>query len=250
MSPQISGFPETTGPVVVLSAHLDDGVLSLGATMALAARSGVEVRLVTVLGGDAESTRTASRWDSRSGFFSLGEAAGARRSEDVRACAILGVQSIALPFGDLQYGRGASDDEIWGEILGAIGRSEIALIPGFPLTHPDHQWLTRLVLERGIPGARVGLYVEQPYAANRPRIRPAVPAEIASIAGRVSSWTGRAGDPGLRRLKRKASREYRSQLRWLSARPFVLWRTSRYERKHGGELLAWADRGQLEEEDR
>ena len=236
----IGGVEVRTGPVIVLSAHPDDGVLSVGATMVNLARNGIQVRQVTVLGGDPDSARPPSRWDARSGFKTFGESARARRLEDGRACAVLGIPTIALPFGDHQYGHGASDDDIWAAVEDAAGRPEAVLVPGFPLTHPDHRWLAALAVGRGIPGARIGLYVEQPYAANRPRVRPAVPAEIAAIAGRVSTWKGSAADPALRRLKRRASREYRSQLRWLSARPFVLGRTSRYERRHGGELLAWA----------
>ena len=76
--------------IVVVSPHLDDGVLSLGASMASWARHGAAVELLTVLACDPASKAPAGGWDSRGGFATEGESALARREEDRQACAVLG----------------------------------------------------------------------------------------------------------------------------------------------------------------
>src|SRR5213080_853986 len=97
---------ELEGRVVVVSPHLDDAVLSLGAALARAARRGGAVTVLTVLAGDPASETPAGEWDSQAGFATAGEAARARREEDRRACALLGVEPVWLPFSDHQYDRG------------------------------------------------------------------------------------------------------------------------------------------------
>ena len=70
-----------TGRLVVVSPHLDDAVLSLGATMASAARNGAHVTVLTVFACDPQSSAPAEWWDRAGGFRTLGEAACARREE-------------------------------------------------------------------------------------------------------------------------------------------------------------------------
>ena len=78
--------------IVVVSPHSDDGVLSLGASMACWARSGRRVELLTVLALDPDSTALSGGWDRRAGFATEGEAAHVRREEDRTACAHLGAE--------------------------------------------------------------------------------------------------------------------------------------------------------------
>src|SRR3712207_8859213 len=75
-----------SGRVAVVSPHLDDAVLSLGASMHAAARRGARVEAVTVLAGDPASTTPADDSNRRAGFATAGEAARLRREEDRRAC--------------------------------------------------------------------------------------------------------------------------------------------------------------------
>lgn len=228
----------SAGTVAVLSPHLDDAVLSVGAAVAAAARAGDAVAVVTVLAGDPSSAAPAGEWDAACGFATAAEAARARRAEDREACRLLGAEAVWLPFPDGQYGR-APDDEVWPALEAAIAGADTVLLPGFPLAQPDHRWLAELVVARGFR-ARVGLYVEQPYAIGQDA--PRVPPPLAARLGDGWSWTPLPADDGDVGRKRRATRAYRSQLRYMAGRwpaEVVPWRIARYERRHGGEKVAW-----------
>lgn len=147
-----------------------------------------------------------------------------------------------LPFGDEQYGRGADDDAIWAALAQEIGDADTVLVPGFPLTHPDHAWLVRLVASR-LDGARLGLYLEQPYATITHGLgRPDVGDALAGIVDGDVEWTTLASPPEHVRAKRDAMRSYRSQLRLITLRPLLARRVARYSARRGGELVAWVSR--------
>jgi len=185
--------------VVVVSAHLDDGVLSLGATMAARIRKGAHVELLTVLACDPDSEAVAGGWDARGGFATEGESARRRREEDRRACERLGVTPRWLPFGSVDYDRHGTDDEVTDAVAEVVRAADEVLLPGFPLSHPDHAWLARVLVGRELGALRLGYYVEQPYA----RRDDGVPGrEFRSV--RTS--------PRDRLAKWRAIREYRSQL--------------------------------------
>lgn len=220
----LRGGERLDGDVAVLSPHLDDAILSLGAAIACA-RGAVSV--VTVFAGDPESTLDAGEWDSRAGFRTAGEAARARREEDALACSDVDARPVWLPFADHQY---SPDDDaaVWAALAEALDAAETVLVPGFPLVHPDHGRLLQLVERNGLPGRRLGRYVEQPYAA---------------------AWTDRPPDDGWaplaaglpqRRAKLRACRRYASQLPLLSRTAPVLRKTFAYEAARGGESVTWA----------
>jgi len=213
----------------VVSPHLDDAVLSLGAAMTTWVRAGARVEPLTVLACDPESAAPAGGWDVRGGFASEGDSARGRRSEDARACAFLGVTPTWLPFGSIDYDRHASDDEVVESALEAIGADAFVLLPGFPLTHPDHAWLVDL-LAPALERTRVALYAEQPYSlrtieAPRPPARHEG-AHFASVnvssSARVAKW--------------RAIRAYRSQLPLLALRGV---RTGPHRLALAPELVAW-----------
>ena len=212
---------ELGGRVVVISPHLDDAVLSLGAGISWAARHEADVTVLTVLAGDPASTEPAGAWDRRAGFASAGEAARVRRLEDERACELLRAQPVWLPFSDHQYGRGGTDDEIRAAVLEAVAGAHV-LLPGFPLAHDDHAWLHRL-LDGAFPADRVELYAEQPYAAWSEESRPA-------------GWRPVRAGPIDWQRKLRACRAYRSQLSLLGGG--VLAAILRHELRAGGESLA------------
>jgi LmbE family N-acetylglucosaminyl deacetylase len=229
------------GPVAILSPHLDDGILSLGAAIADWSRRGIPVRIVTVLAGDPDSTAPAGPWDRTSGFATAEAAARGRREEDRAACSAVGAEPVWLSYPDAQYERGADDDRIWAELLEAVGEARTVLSPGFPLQHADHAWLGSLALARRDPAWRFGLYVEQPYAIG---------------SGRPRDHDGRLGfDPmfawvpasiGARRAKRRALLSYRSQHEQLAEVVSGTWsdlqrRIASMERERGGEGIAWVD---------
>lgn len=213
--------------IVVLSAHLDDAVFSLGAAIAAASRAGVDVVILTVLAGDPSSRVVAGAWDAEAGFATAGEAAWARRLEDERACAEVGARPVWLPYSDVQYPRGGSDAEIRGKVDASVAGADVVLRPGFPLGHSDHRWLAAL-LERPMGSAIRGAYVEQPYAAlwtpgpddGRPWLTVPSSDDDASA-------------------KRRACEAYATQVPLL--RHDMLEAIREYEAERGGETIAWDD---------
>jgi LmbE family N-acetylglucosaminyl deacetylase len=186
---------QPAGSIVVVSPHSDDGVLSLGASMARWARTGARVELLTVLALDPASTAPTEGWDRRAGFVTEAEAARARREEDHRACAVLGVTPRWLPYGSVDFDRHGDDEEIGEAVRGSVESAGVVLVPGSPLTHPDHAWLSSLVTER-LPPELVALYAEQPYTV-RGGGMPFARAP-AGLRDRLAKW--------------RAIRAYRSQL--------------------------------------
>jgi LmbE family N-acetylglucosaminyl deacetylase len=221
--------------VVVVSPHLDDGIFSLGAAIAHATGRGARVTVLTVLAGDPDSDRPAGEWDARAGCATAGQATRARRAEDRRACGLVGARPIWLPYSDHQYERGADDSTIRDDVVAAVGDAQL-LLPGFPLMHEDHAWLVGL-LQDTFDAARVGFYVEQPYAArwsSEPGVGP-VGSEVAETPRR---WRRAAAGAVDRLRKLRACRAYSSQIPLLDEG--LISRIFRYEARLGGESLAWA----------
>jgi LmbE family N-acetylglucosaminyl deacetylase len=197
------------GRVVVVSPHLDDGVFSLGATIAHGARAGRRFEVLTVFGCDPDSQAPANGWDARGGFTTEGEAAMARRQEDREACRLVGAEPHWLPFRGGGYTQDKDDDLIFASIAERVSSADVVLVPGFPLQNADHAWLARLFDERPPLSARLGRYVEQPYAFMVRREQP--------LSG--SEWEKSRVTAVDRVRKRRAVREYASQLPLLSLGP-------------------------------
>lgn len=223
--------------VVVVSPHSDDGVLSLGAAIASWARRGARVELLTVFALDPASEAPAGGWDARAGFRTEGEAARGRRGEDATACALLGATPAWLPFGSVDYERHGDEAAVLDAIAAAAEGVDALLLPGFPLSHPDHEWLGRALVGSRMGCQRLGLYAEQPYA-RRGKSEPRVPlwGEEALGAAPAFDPVSAGGRDWL--AKWRAIRCYRSQLpllgmtRSLRRGPHsLLW----------GELVAWVD---------
>ena len=153
--------------VVVLSPHLDDAALSLGATIARASRSGARVDVVNVFANDPESTAGAGPGTRHAASRAPPRRPGrAARRTGVRAsCSgrrLFGFRSRTT--NTSRTSTTTASGRPWPDVVGA---AETVLMPGFPLAAPDHLRLTRLLLARPLPGVRAGLYVEQPYATWR-----------------------------------------------------------------------------------
>lgn len=228
---------------VIVSPHLDDAVLSLGASIARATRSGRRVTILTVFAGDPESEATAGGWDSRGGFATEGEATRARRLEDEEACQVVGAEPIWLRFSEAEYAATKDEDEVWSALADAVTPAASALIPGFPLSNPDHAWLTDLVVRRGLPCGRIGLYAEQPYRywERGRRRRLELPASLERHLAE-SGWTRPAGSILNWKTKRQAILAYRSQLPLLGLAQNghrKLRSMLCYETFRGGEAIIW-----------
>jgi LmbE family N-acetylglucosaminyl deacetylase len=225
--------------VVVVSPHFDDGALSLGGTIAAAVRCGAQVSVVTVFCGDPFSQVSAGPWDRNSGYATEGEAARARREEDRAAFDVLGAALHWLPFADEQYDRRGGEREVGSAVAAAAAGSDFVLIPGWPLTNPDHAWLSTVLLRRRIDCGRIGLYAEQPYAFNERPKDVGLATALESTLGKAPSWQRVQLTGDCRRLKRTALSAYRSQLRQLGLGYIGLWRMLSHEQSRGGEAIAW-----------
>lgn len=225
---------DLVGRIVVVSPHLDDGVLSLGASIARSVRRGSDVTVLTVLAGDPESRAPAGRWDRMAGFGTAGVAARARRAEDRRACDLLGARPVWLPFSDHQYVRDFDDERVWSTLLDAVRQPEVVLVPAFPLMHEDHAWVAGLFAGRPFPEARTAFYVEQPYAALWTAGVPS--GESEGSPGRWAPAKAAARD---RLAKARSCRAYSSQIPLFDKG--ALRRMARFEARRGGELVSWAE---------
>jgi LmbE family N-acetylglucosaminyl deacetylase len=191
----------------VVSPHLDDGVFSLGATMAHGRQTGARFDVLTVFGCDPGSREPANGWDTRGGFATEGEAATARREEDRAACRLVSAEPHWLPFRGGGYTPDKDADVIFAAVAERVAGADAVLVPGFPLENDDHAWLARLFDEHPLP-ARVGRYVEQPYAYTARKEQP--------LAGQ---WEKSRVTYADRLRKRRAVGQYRSQLALLSFGP-------------------------------
>jgi LmbE family N-acetylglucosaminyl deacetylase len=229
------------GRVVVVSPHSDDAVMSMGATIAWGVQAGARIEVLTVFALIPSSVAPAGPWDRNCGYATEGEAANARREEDRQACLVLGAQPRWLDFGAEPYERRGSDDDIWTAVQAAIQGADLVLIPGFPLLHPDHSYLSELLLRKGLPGRCTVLYAEQPYAFahNKIPFGSAVAPTLESVIDASISWTRVRTERAHRQAKLKAIRCYRSQLRHLGLRNIGLYRMLWREAAQGGEAVAW-----------
>lgn len=203
--------------IAVVSPHLDDAVLSLGGAMAAWARAGADVTLLTVLGCDPTSVVLTRGWDRRAGFATEGEAARARREEDRRACAILGVRPVWLPYGSVDYERHGEEAEVRARALARLDGSDAVLLPGAPLSHSDHAWLVRALLAGGLRAPWTGFYAEQPYT-RRAGGDPASPGWLEGELGAPLVFERAPAGVRSRVAKWRAIRRYRSQLPLLAMR--------------------------------
>jgi LmbE family N-acetylglucosaminyl deacetylase len=245
-SPSFNIDRRLVGRLVVVSPHLDDAVLSLGATLAHAVESGAKVEVLTVFGYEPGSAAPTDDWDRKSGFATEGQASQQRRIEDRSACAILGVAPRWFDFSAHPYERRASMQEVVSAVVAATAGADTVLIPGFPLEHADHAALTHALLSHGLSCRSLGLYAEQPYSFDL-RATPNGPVPAMPAAGVKSgalTWHRAGAQRRHRQLKLRAVKEYKSQLPQLGLRQTglgylrlrrMLWQEARL----GGETIAW-----------
>lgn len=246
--------------VVVVSPHLDDAVLSLGATIARAGRTGSAVSVVTVFAGDPSSTAPADEWARRCGFTTAGEGYRARREEDRHALGLLRARPVWLPFdGD------APDEAVLDRLRSELRHADDVLVPGSPCSQSEHARVASLVVSNP-PAGRLGLYVDQPYAmwrllSRRPRLgtrrsvnlmrllvrsrsvrhlqQPQIPAELLPLLGRVRWHVVSRSLPEWQK-KLRAVYRYRSQVRGFG--PITVPGIAIYEASVGGEMIGRVER--------
>jgi LmbE family N-acetylglucosaminyl deacetylase len=205
-------------PVVVVSPHLDDAVMSCG--QLLAANPGSIV--VTVFAGRPADGRRGS-WDERS-FGQDDDPMILRRDEDRRALARLDATPVHLDFLDHQYRDGERHDistiELHATLAAELDRCEGTVYLPLGADHVDH----RLVCAAGMEVLAEGrwcLYEELPYARGQ---QGWVAERCAAIGGL------RRCAPRLGPLTEKAAavEEYQSQLRALATTRILVYDEERY----------------------
>jgi LmbE family N-acetylglucosaminyl deacetylase len=198
--------------LLVVSPHLDDGVIGCGDALA-----GTEsAAVVTVFAGIPLTGMPAGYWDKRSGFSSGEEATLKRREEDSAALAVLGAEPIWLDFVDSQYGPRPSAAAITaavGTALTAVGPDAVMVPMG--LGHADHRLVRRATLRLRplLPTVTWILYAEPIYRLSALRVEHVL--STMSRAGIGLSSESTPSDLVSSSQKRDAVSCYRSQLRTL-----------------------------------
>jgi LmbE family N-acetylglucosaminyl deacetylase len=125
-------------PLLVISPHLDDGVLGCGEM--LAAQPGSVV--LSVFAGCGQNPAVRTEWDAACGFTSALHALAVRETEDDAALRLLHALPSRLKFADDQYrqpGEHVSVEEVADAIRQSVNRYQphTVAIP-FGLFHRDH----------------------------------------------------------------------------------------------------------------
>lgn len=207
--------PPHSGPLVVVSPHLDDAVFSCAGL--LRAHPGSVV--VTVFTGLPDAAGMSTDWDRRCGFASAAQAMEARLAEERRALALVGSRGRGLGFVDSQYrerrhGNVARLAESLLHALASLSAGRVALPLG--LFHGDHVQVSDAGLQawRACPGLPWFFYEDVPYRSRT----GAVQERLAQLRGRgvlvtpAHLETDLAGKP-------EAVSAYASQLRGLGGPP-------------------------------
>jgi LmbE family N-acetylglucosaminyl deacetylase len=162
-------------PLVILSPHLDDAVLSCWHLL----DGPDDVRVVNVFAGKPPRDAAAGWWDELSGRHDSGQAVDERVAEDRAALALAGREPLNLDFLDRQYTR---CDQPLAPVVralraalapGAVVLAPCALGPALyaPIArkaraepHPDHVAVRSAALALRSEGLAVALYADFPHA--------------------------------------------------------------------------------------
>ncbi len=178
---------------IYLSPHLDDAVFSCGGRIALQARMGVSVWVVTVFAGSPDGPLSDFALLLQTGWgLAERDAPAARREEDREALALLGATPVHGDFHDCIYRRSPDGHflypdwaSLWGPIapeeaaltealaqrLGALPSSAVWVVPLGAGRHVDHRHLRQAAEMTG----RACLYYEDyPYADDEEAVRSAL----------------------------------------------------------------------------
>jgi LmbE family N-acetylglucosaminyl deacetylase len=217
-----AGALSGAGQVLVISPHLDDGVLSCGCLVAGLARRR-RVAVATVFAGRPRCSCPLTEWDRAAGFTPGSDVIGARRREDRRALDILGARAVWLPFRDGQYGKSPPVDAV-ARRLAELPMLREASDPAralvlFPLGlfHSDHH-LAREAAVRIMRTQKIqATWLAYEDALYR-RVPGLIDRAVARLrrAGLAPRRLRVAAEAGAVRRKTLAVRCYRSQLRALA----------------------------------
>ncbi len=237
---------------VYISPHLDDGVLSAGGLIYEQTQAGTPVEIWTILCGfppSEELSPYAQVLHLEWGIPSAGDVIRARRTEDARACQIVGAQPVYFDFLDCIYRRGKNGDWLYGDIFlpphedEADLPAQIAeaisarLEPTDQLvcqlglgSHVDHILVRRAVDLLGRP---VLYYADIPYLFKAPE-------ELGPQTAGMKANAHVVGEAGLKRWQ-EAVLAYKSQISSLFDGPeHVRSQIRQYWSENGGIRLWWS----------
>lgn len=197
---------------LIVSAHLDDAVLSVGQVMA----GRPDCVVVTVMAGTPSRALMLTTYDANSGFSTGAQAMIARRGEDRNALAVLGATPHHLDFLDHQYRTGlardcdeaAIDDQL--DVTVAECGARVFLGP-LGLAHPDHHAVRRAYRQLVVRHSDIEAWLYEDLPA-----RVLWPEEVPEA---LAWWRGMGHDPqpgffgtGPIEKKEEALGHYASQL--------------------------------------
>lgn len=198
--------PDRPGAIVVVSAHLDDGVLSAAAQLL---RPGA--RLITVCAAEPGAGTPLGEWDLLTGATDAAQRVRDRVAEDDEAAAVLGVSDLVrLDFPDGQHLDGPRTDgsEMAAALTPYLADAAEIWLPAGIGRHPDHLATRDAGLEaaRSVPHVPVRHFADVPYC-----LRPGWPASAPAEPDRQVHVL----DDDAQRRKVMAMARYRTQLPWL-----------------------------------
>lgn len=182
-----------TPRVVVLSAHLDDGVLSASAQLV---RPGAE--LVTVFSGAPPQGLPLTPWGRLTGATSMGERHQERLAEDGSAAELLGCVRRHLDLPEEEYRRQPLAVDVVAETLRPVllGADEV-WCPAAIGDHPDHRLVREATLAarpwQDDASPELHLFADLPYslsAGQWPRWVRRSPDEEPAVASLHSAVRG------------------------------------------------------------
>lgn len=196
-------------PLLVVSTHLDDAVLSCA--QALAAHPGSTV--LTVMTAQAGALAGRTPWDVACGFGPGDDVMRVRIREDLRALSLLGARPRHLGEVEGQYGvplRPSVVDDVLA-VAKELAAPDV-LVP-LGVDHVDHRALADALFERldETPGVRWIAYDDLPYREQFPDVHRARLEELRDRGLTLEPIVLR-GDPSPAR-KLAAVRSYRTQCR-------------------------------------
>lgn len=217
-------------PLVVISPHLDDAVLSCAGL--LAARPGSTV--VTVFTARAPLQHPLTDWDRSCGFDNADAAMTCRLAEDREALGIMGAEGRALGFLDCQYTATADQDaplitERLFHVLAGLAPASVAMPLG--VFHCDHERVSdaALKIRDALPGVAWFGYEDVPHC-QRPGV---VQARLSQLHARgVTATPVRLAVDAA--SKARAIAAYASQLKGLESTALELAVHETYWRLTGG----------------
>lgn len=207
---------ERATPLLVISPHLDDGVLACGEMLAMHPGSVV----LSLFAGPGSNPAACTDWDAACGFTSARHALAVRAAEDDAALGLLKAVPSRLAFADDQYrepGERVNVEHLANVIEEAVSqyRPRCVAIP-FGLFHRDHALAHDAAMQvaRQVDGCTWLAYEDAFYR----RIPGLLQRRIGVLAS--AGWLATpvpALEQRKRAVKRRAVQCYASQLRGLDS---------------------------------